>query len=276
MEKGKREVLKNEFPKDFKKRFPGMKRSPEHTLNNTRKKRLTKEKIAKRVRIRKVRKNESVSAWENRMRKNEYLKEAVIEKRLKGEKLVYKAQIECRDKQRRYRKQESRIVRVEFNEKYHDFLKYYGIILNYYSLKYGIMKCDLEICFAFYNNKIIDIERFNNVCILNYGSSSGVFNRFKKNNYVTQLVNTERFIFTGEFKPKKNINRYRLSLSITKVITNFYQIIAKLNTFERRYYRGIFPDSCEKEIIAMNAEIEEYLNGNKKQISLEDENIDNI
>ena len=135
-----------------------MKKAPESCLQIVKDARITKEKAMRRIQMKKVRPYESIEAWGRRVRKYNLVSEAEIQKKINSNKYVYKAQVRTKEDQRKYRKQKNRTIKVNFNEKEHDFLKYYGIILNYYSLKYGIRKVDLEVCFAFYNNKIIDVD----------------------------------------------------------------------------------------------------------------------
>lgn len=252
--------------KEYKERYSGMKKAPESCLQIVKDARITKEKAKRRIQMKKVRPYESIEAWGRRVRKYNLVSEAEIQKKINSNKYVYKAQVRTKEDQRKYRKQKNRTIKVIFNEKEHDFLKYYGIILNYYSLKYGIRKVDLEVCFAFYNNKIIDVDRFNNICILNNGSSTGMLSRFKKNGYISELINKQEFEVKDNREVKTNF--YKLSLSMTKLITHIYEKIAKLNTLKKHGYKGMYSPECEKEIIAMNDEINDYLELNRKQLEL--------
>lgn len=252
--------------REYKRRFSGMKKAPASCLQVTKDARISKKQAKQRIERKKVRPHESIEAWGNRMRKYNLVSEAEIQKKINSKKNIYKAEVRTKEDQRKYRKQKNRTIKVIFNEKEHNFLKYYGIILNYYSLKYGIRKVDLEICFAFYNNKIIYVDRFNNICILNNGNSTGMLSRFKKNGYISELINKQEFETKYSREVKTNV--YKLSLSMTKLITNFYEKVTKLNTLNKHQYKGMYSAECEKEIMAMNDEINDYLELNKRQINI--------
>ncbi len=248
--------------KKYKKKYSGMKKAPESCLQVTKDAWITKARAKKLLEMKKVRPNETIATWERRVRKYNIATEEEIQRKLDAKKYKYITVVRSKEVLRKFHKTKNQTIRVEFYEKEHDFLKYYGIILNYYSVKYGIRKTDLEISFSFYN-KIVDVDRFNNICVLNNGNSNGILARFKKNGYLTELLNHQVF----EKKESKTVatNTYKLSLSMTKLITNIYEKIAKLNTLKKHQYKGMFTPECEKEILEMNAEINDYLTRNKLQ-----------
>ena len=258
--------LKNQTGREYKKQFSGMKKAPESCLQVSRDATISKKKALTRIQMKKVRPHETLESWERRMRKYNLVSEEAIQRKLSVQKYKYQAQVKSKEVERKYRKRKNEIIYISFYEKQHDFLKYYGIVLNYYSVKYGIRKSDFEIGYAFYNNKLIDIDRFNNICILNTGNSSGIFARFKKNGYVSELINHKEF----EKKDNQDVktNTYKLSLPMTKLISSVYEKIAKLNILHKRHYKGMYSPECEKEIIAMNDEINDYLELNKKQLNI--------
>ena len=126
---------------------------------------------------------------------------------------------------------------------------------------------DLEICMAFYNNKIIDPNSFSNICILNAGNSSNFLSRFIKNGYISEILNHTKKATSEDVKSTKT-NMYKLSIGMSFMISEIYKIIAKLNTLKEHRYKGMFPKELEQEFVKMNAEINDYLIGDKKQLNI--------
>ena len=61
---------------------------------------------------------------------------------------------------------------------------------------------------------------------------------------------------------------YKLSIGMSFMISEIYKIIAKLNTLKEHRYKGMFPKESEQEFVKMNAEINDYLIGDKKQLNI--------
>lgn len=249
----------------YKKMFPGMKKVPLGYVIATKNRKTTiKVKSATRIqKLKKVRKGESLQAWERRVRAYNIVTEEEIARKLNAKKYVYKAEIRDKDYQRRCRNQKNKVVKVYFNDKQYDFLKYYSIVINFYARKHAIKITDLEIAFAFYNNKIINIDRFNNMCIMSYGNPSATWKRFKKEGYIIEVTNKLQFEKREDKEVKTGV--YKLSLSMTKIITCIYEVLAKLNTIKKRQYEGMYSKEVEVELIKMNEDIQDYLSMIKPQ-----------
>jgi len=253
----------------YRKKYTGMKRTPEDVIKRVRDRKSiqTAKAKAKRLEQKKVRPHETMKEWESRMRRFNLMTETQIQRILGQKKQVAKVKVRSRELLKRTRNKCNTTVEVEFHEKQFDFLSYYGIVLNYFSVKYGIRKEDIEICMAFYNNKIIDVNSFSNICILNTGTSLNYLKRFKKNNYICEIVNHVR---NSELEVVKNhkIGLFTLHRDMQQLITAMYKIIAKLNTLKDHRYKGMFPKELEIEFVKMNQETESYLTGDKKQLNI--------
>lgn len=254
---------------DYRKKYTGMVRTPEHVLKRVRDRKSiqTAKAKAKRLEQKKVRPHETMKEWESRMRRFNLMTETQIQRILGQKKQVVKVRVYSKELLKKTRNNYNTTIGVGFHEKEFDFLSYYGIVLNYFSVKYGIRKEDIEICMAFYDNKIIDVNSFSNICILNTGNSANYLKRFKKNNYICEIVNHSRDLDLEVVKTTK-IGLYTLHRNMQKLITEMYKIIAKLNTLKERQYKGMFPKELEIEFKTMNAEIENYLTGDKKQLNI--------
>ena len=251
---------------NYRKKFSGMKRTPEGLKKRTAQAVLNKRKIERYAEKKKVRPNETMKAWENRIRKFSLMSETQIQRILHQKKYVIRTKVQSKEYNKKKRKNYNQDINVYFHEKDFDFLSYYGIVLNYFSIKFGIRKVDIEICMAFYNNKIIDPNSFNNICVLNTGCSNNMLRKFVKNSYITEIVNHRKFESKEEQEVKTNM--YKLNFKMSSLITEMYKIITKLNTLKESTYKGIFPKELEIEFIKMNSEIEDYLTGNKKQLNI--------
>lgn len=254
---------------DYRKKYTGMAKTPEHVLKRVRDRKSiqTAKAKAKRLEQKKVRPHETMKEWESRMRRFNLMTETQIQRILGQKKQVVKVRVLSKESLKKTRYNYNNTITVTFHEKEFDFLSYYGIVLNYFSLKFGIRKSDIEICMAFYDNKIIDVNSFSNICILNTGTSSNYLKRFKKNGYIVELLNHTR---NNDLEVvKSNVTGvFKLHRDMQGLITEIYKIIAKLNTLKERNYKGMFPKELEIEFQKMNDETESYLIGDKKQLNI--------
>jgi len=252
---------------DYRKKYTGMKRVPEELLKKKREVTLSEYKKKKRIEMKKVRSHETMKAWESRMRRFNLMTEKQIQRILGQKKQIVKVRVLSRETLKKTRNNYNNTITVTFHEKEFDFLSYYGIVLNYFSIKFGIRKSDIEICMAFYDNKIIDVNSFSNICILTAGDSKNYLNRFKKNGYIVELLNHTRNNDL-EVVRSNGTGVFKLHRDMQGLITQIYQIIAKLNTLKEKQYKGMFPKELEVEFQKMNQETESYLIGDKKQLNI--------
>lgn len=256
-------MKKIETAREYHKRFTGMKKAPPEIVRVAIDARITKQKAKKRLEDKKVRPHESIETWERRVRKYNLVSEAEIQRRIESKQTQYREVTRDRRKLLKTISNENRLVQVEMTLKEFDFYKYYGIIKQFYSVKFAISKVDLEICFTFYNNKLFTTETFNNICILNHGHSTGFMKRFKAQGYITELLN-HKYHEKSDAKIKRT-GMYRLSTRMFQTLGGMYSRLAWLRTLEKFQYRGMYPPEAEIEIVKMNQEINDYLEGNKKQ-----------
>lgn len=254
-------------PSEYRKKFTGMKKTPDDVKRINHEAKLSEKRIKRRIEMKKVRPHETMKAWENRIRKYGLMTEKQIQRIISQKKYVIKVHRISREASLKRDKRFNEVIWVDFTEKQFDFLSYYGIVLNFFSVKYGVRKMDIEICMAFYNNKIIDTNSFNNICVLNSGTSANFLKRFKNNGYVSEILNHKKAISSGEVK-SSGTNMYKLTIPMCRMICEIYKIIAKLNTLKERNYKGVFPKELEIEFVKMNQETESYLSGDKKQVSI--------
>lgn len=214
----------------------------------------------------KVRKGESKQAWENRVRKFNLMKECDIQKILnsKSFNIYFKHRIRVKDEL----KKKKAIQEIHFQRANipYDFLSYFGIVKNYFCIKYAINKVDFDICLAFYNNKIIELNSFNNICILNHGSSTSFLKRFIDRGYIVEILqNTLKENLDKKFK-KTGI--YKISYNMSNIFREFYLILAKQNSLKDTKYKGMYNKEQEIEFEKMNTEINEYITMDKKQLNI--------
>ena len=209
----------------------------------------------------KVREGETIEQWKKRTRSLRVIEEDEIpelpknhELRIKYRKRA-KSNVECRNK----------VLTIMPAIRDFDFMKYYGIVINFYTIKYGIRKDDLEVGFYFYDGVPFTRERFENTCILNSGSMTGKFVRFKKNKYIEEVIKTEkRYNLTDK---KTNTGLYKLNKSFSNKLTYIYKVLGKMNGIRLYNQKAIAPlnDELRQIFYEMNLEIMEIQTGKKPQ-----------
>ena len=258
---GKRDF--NLSPSEYKAKYPGMKRVPIANIQRSNNIRISKQKAERIKKSKKVRPHETLDAWERRMRKNNLMPENSIQKILDLKKYKVRIVNQARVKDEKQRHHANKALTVFFDKKHFDYLSYLGAVKTYFCIKYGIGKDDFEIALAFYNNTLICKERFYNICVLNGVSSLPTFKRFKNNNYIIEFETEYNFLRKGSTIKKTEL--YKLNKYLSIIISDFYKIMIKFEQLKTASYKGIYPPEVEVEFIKMNAETQDYLNGNKKQ-----------
>ena len=246
-----------------------MNKSHKAILQDNRKVRIDKQKAESLMRMKRVREGESPQTWERRVRKHNLMKESAIQKVLESNKFkIYFCRLKKKTAEETLKDNRDRI-KLQLFEKQHDYLSYFGIVKNYYCTKYRIGKTDFDICLAFYNNKLVSVDHFYNICILNHGSANGFLRRFVQNGYIVEILHN-----TMSKNLKKRYNKtgvYKLSVSMIKIIHNFYLILSRENQLKRDGYRTMYPRETEVVFEKMNAEINDYLTMNKVQPNINEE-----
>lgn len=250
-----------------KKRLWGMKRKKKTPRKNAKTK-LSNQQKERNARMRKVKEGESLKAWENRVRGKKLLSEEQIERFLKTKKVSIWSRKENKVKRAKQIKEANRLE-VEVFERHFNFMKYSGVVINFYTTKFGISRLDLEVLFLLNDNAVFNVDRFNNACILIANTSNGYFKRFKAEGYITPIQGY-RTDAKG-IKTEYTTNLFKVSRKCNRLISDIYVYLAKLNKFKTKQ-----PELklCPKETLVfleeMNREIEAYLVGDKKQQSIQD------
>jgi len=256
------------------KRFPGMKINPDLRKGNGRKKgskntnqgRL-KDKVdapnsskenfrdesnLSTVEFLKVRANESQEDWENRTRKRRIYGIKKDNKITSAKNGVLRIQ-----KIKANGKKQSLKVRVvtRFKERPHDFLKNYAFVMRWASVRFKILKDDLELAYNFYEGSPFTKEEFNYLCI-QLGSVRGVFNRFLNKGYITNIS-----IISSEGNVKET-EYFTLTTQFNHVIKRIYGLISKtvpVALGETNSSNGKINAELKMEMERMNDEIREIL-----------------
>lgn len=251
-------------PKEYKERYSGMKKAPKINVEYRKDLTVKADKAKKLIIARKVRPSESLESWQRRMKRFNLMTEKQIQNILNTKKYKYRVIQHKRKNQQKHIEHFNLWKKISFDKKVYDFMSYSGIVKTYFCIKHAIRKDDFDIALAFYNNVLITEERFNNICILNTGTANGVLRRFKQKNYVIEAIKDVKREKLGITTQNKT-GIYKLSRELSFIIYHFYILIVKFDTLKSKEYKGLYPKEVEKEILAMNSEIQDYLTLNKNQ-----------
>lgn len=268
MEEGKKKPLKNKS-----RHFPGMKKQPKIGKPKQPKKKYGPFSIAGKIKpgmseyqkktmvnFMKVREGETIAQWEKRTARRR-VKEVDEIKELA---LMHPLRVLQRNRERNTIANKNKFIIVQPVQREFDFMRYYGIVINYYSIKYGIRKEDLEVGFYFYSNIPFTRDRFENAMVLMTGTKSGKLNRFIKEGMLEEIIKVKKQ-FNGPNKETRTY-LYRLTRHFVDKLTFVYRTLGKMNTI--RMNQPIFtPLSAEekKMIMDMNDHIMDIQMGRKPQ-----------
>jgi hypothetical protein len=270
------EAVKREFVEKWKQRYPGMKSkgkgpgqpkkkpvkySDLKPFEGKPKANLTQRQLNTFNEFIKVKEGETQEQWEKRTRRRRLITEKEITQLSKTHKL----QIHLSKRAKSAAEIRNNVLRIRPVVRDFDFMKYYGIVINFYSIKYGIRKDDLEVGFYFYEGIPFTRERFDNACILNSGVMLGKFMRFKKSNYIAEIIKTDKRLDKPDKKSKTGL--FQLSKAFANKLTYIYRVLGKMNGIRMYHQKEITPLNEElREIIyEMNLEIMEIQTGKKPQ-----------
>lgn len=132
-------------------------------------------------------------------------------------------------KKNKRRKYEREMLVVNQSARTFDYLKHYAIVMNYYSIKYGVYKEWLEIGFYFYEGTPFTKTTFENVCVLSFCNSNRVFKHFLKKGWIVP-------VYKKTISAKNNIKREPTDLYVfhkhfTNKISYLYKILQKITPF---------------------------------------------
>ena len=149
-----------------------------------------------------------------------------------------------------------------------DFMRFYGIVINFYSIKYGIRKEDLEVGFYFFDNIPFTKERFNNALVLMTGCNNNKINRFQKEGLIEEIVKIIK-VYKGEDKHERT-GLYRLTKIFSNKLTYIYRTLGRMNELRiKQKTLTILPPEIKQLIQEMNEEIIAIQTGDKKQDLIE-------
>lgn len=268
MEEGKKR------PKNGLRNFPGMKKQPKLGRSKEPKKKygpfsnLGKIKpgmsdYQKRtmVEFMKVKEGETLKQWQSRTRTRR-VKEIDEVKELA---LMNPLRVMQRNRERNALASKNKYIIVQPVEREFDFMRYYGIVINFYSIKYGIRKEDLEVGFYFYTNIPFTKDRFNNALILITGSNAGKLNRFIKEGLIEEIIKTKK-----QYNKPDKFERtylYKLSKEFVDRLTYVYRTLGKMNAIrmDQQPILSLLPPEAKQMIKDMNDEIMDIQTGRKPQ-----------
>lgn len=157
-------------------------------------------------------------------------------------KLTNPLRINLRNRERNRIDQRNKFIRVQCVEREFDFLRYYGIVVNYFSIKFGIRVEDIQIGFYFYSNIPFTKERFDNAAVLHYGTSLWKHNRAIKEGLIVELIQTIKH-YNKENTYKKT-SLYQLTPGFLLQLNDIYRTIGKMNTIQLKQpiFSGLSPE----------------------------------
>lgn len=208
-----------------------------------------------------VREGETIEQWRRRTEKRR-VKEIDEIKELA---LLHPLRVMQRNRERNSIASKNKFIIVQPVEREFDFMRYYGIVINYYSILYGIRKEDLEIGFYFYSNIPFTRDRFNNAMILMTGSNGGKLNRFMKEGLLEEIIKTKKQFNASDKYEKTYL--YKLTKDFVKKLTYIYRTLGKMNgiRMDQQPILSPLPPEAKQMIQDMNDHIMDIQTGRKPQ-----------
>jgi len=253
------------------KRFPGMKKQPvmgrpkepkkkygPFSMHGKIKPGMSDYQKRTMVEFMKVKEGETIAQWEKRTSRRR-VKEVDEVKELS---LMHPLRVLQRNRDRNVLASKNKFIVVQPVEREFDFMRYYGIVINYYSIKYGIRKEDLEVGFYFYSNIPFTRDRFENTMVLMTGNKAGKINRFLKDGLLEEIIKVKKTL-NGPDKDTRTY-LYRLTRTYVDKLTYVYRTLGKMNAL-RLTQPTFTPLSAEEKqiIMDMNDEIQDIQTGRK-------------
>jgi len=157
-------------------------------------------------------------------------------------KLTHPLRINLRNRERNKIEQQNKFLRVQCVEREFDFLRYYGIVVNYFSIKFGIRVEDIQIGFYFYSNIPFTKERFDNAAVLHYGTSLSKHSRAIREGLIVELIQTIKH-YDKENTYKKT-SLYQLTPGFLLQLNAIYRTLGKMNTIQLKQpiFSGLSPE----------------------------------
>lgn len=114
-------------------------------------------------------------------------------------------------------------IEYQVRERDFDFMKYYGIVITYFSFKYSIRVEDYSVGFYFYSNIPFTRQRFENALKLITGGHIKKINRFISDGLIEEIINT---------KTEKETSLYRLTNPFVRKLGQIYDVLGQMNTIQ--------------------------------------------
>ncbi len=221
-----------------KKKFPGMKNAPKIKTYKPKKK---YEPITYKGRIKyglserqkktmnefmKVREGETIEEWKKRT-SHRRVKELDEIKELS---INHPLRLHVRSRERHAIETKNKYKTIQTVEREFDFMRYYGIVINYYSIKYGIRVEDLQLGFYFYSNIPFSKDRFDNAAVLHLGTNRSKLKYFIENGYVEELFHTKKRFNLSDVQERMYL--YQLTKKFVHKLTLIYRTLAKMNAIK--------------------------------------------
>jgi len=149
--------------------------------------------------------------------------------------------------------------------KEHNSLRFIGVVLRHFSVKYGLKKDDITLCLNLYNSAHFTVEEFNRASILNTGGFTAVFRRFRDLGYIIRVTHT----IVNHRKNAKNkivkTDRYRLSQQIVERMKFIYKVIEEIDVLnEEKFDPYLAHPRIINLVNKLDREVKDVLSGKKK------------
>ena len=255
------------------KRFPGMKKQPvmgrpkepkkkygPFSMHGKIKPGMSEYQKRTMVEFMKVKDGETIEQWRKRTERRR-VKEVDEVKELA---LMNPLRVLQRSRERNVIASKNKFIVVQPVVREFDFMRYYGIVINYYSIKYGIRKEDLEVGFYFYSNIPFTRDRFENTMVLMTGRKTGKINRFLKDGLLEEIIKVKKTLNCPDKDTRTYL--YRLTRTYVDKLTYVYRTLGKMNAL-RLTQPAFTPLSAEEKqiIMDMNDHIMDIQTGRKPQ-----------
>lgn len=151
-------------------------------------------------------------------------------------------------------------IRHKFIERPYDFLENYAFIMRWASIRYGILKDDIEIAFFFYGKGMFTKEEFTRVCV-QLGTVKGVWSRFVNKPYITPaiLVTKDNVV--------KEMEYYQLTTEFSRLLLAVYDGLSKVNKLtltprtSANYKRNVVHKELNDFLEQLNREVDQTIKG---------------
>ena len=206
-----------------------------------------------------VREGETHEQWQKRTRRYRI----VEEEEAKGLGPQNKHKMYFRKKEKKRRLKNNIWHRDQSKLRDHTWLKYYGIVLNFFAIKHNIRKDFIELFMYFYENDPFTRAKLENAAVLICGSSKDVFKTLTHLGHVYPIIKYE--VNSKNEEVPVELGLYKLNNPTIKMITLIYKILAKERAVSLHPQPALSILSKDEKAIfmEMNQEINEIITGKK-------------